>query len=234
MTAALRRSTLLLFSLTIAAPAAFAQDRILTLDDVSPELSRLIAGTPLDLIAREEIKYGVTSAPEYDEFFRSSAIAYGGFLVGRGLTDDATLKLKGYARSKAAVAELEAEIAELTSGADTSEWTTEQSLAVLAAADKKDQLSHEERAYMVSTAANVAATIPVVHAAISASAELTGQAPGLVSGARSAFGLRQAPGVVRNVQRSGDRIKDIPAHGSSLAEELLVLSRGLALVSGGE
>ena len=232
MTTTLWRSTVLLLSLSIATTPAFAQDRVLTLNDVSPALGRLIGGTPLDFVAQEEIKYGVTGTSEYDEFFKSSAIAYGGFLVGRGLVDDATIKLKGYARSKAAVTELEEEIAELTSGADTSDWTTEQSLAVLAAAEKKDQISDEERTYMVSTAANIAATIPLVEGAVSASADLIEQAPGLGSGARSAFGLRGAGGVTRNVQRSADRIKDIPTEGPALVEALLVLSRGLAMVGG--
>jgi hypothetical protein len=216
-----------------ATSTGHAQDRILTLDDVSPELGRLIGGTPLDFVAAEQIVYGVTGNGEYDDFFRSSAIAYGGFVVGRGLADDATLTLKGYARSKVAVAELEEEIAELTEGADTTDWTTEQSLAVLRAAEMRDQLSDEEREYMVRTAANIAATIPVVEASVSSSTALVAQAPDLVSGARGAFGLRRAPGVVRNVRRSADRISDIPNEGPALVESLVVLSRGLAFVVSG-
>ena len=184
-------------------------------------------------MAQEEIKYGVTGKPDYDSFYKSSAIAYGGFLVGRGLTDDATINLKKYARSKAAVAELQEEIAELTGGADTSDWTVAQSLAVLQAAEKKDQLSDEERAYMGKTAAQIAATILVIEGSISASKDLIEQAPDLVSGARSAFGMRGAAGATRNVRRSADRIKDIPTEGPKLLESLVVLSKGLAMVAGG-
>ena len=232
MATALRNSTPVLFLISVLASPVLSQDRVLTLNDVSPELGQLIGGTPLDFVAKEEIKYGVTGKSEYDEFFKSSAVAHGGFVVGSGLADDATMNLKKYARSKAAVAELQEEIAELTGGADTSEWTIEHSLAVLGAAEKKDQLSDEERAYMVTTAAHIAASLVVVTSAVSASKDLTEQAPGLVSGARSAFGMRGAAGASRNVQRSADRIKGIPTEGPALMESLVVLSKGLAMLSG--
>jgi hypothetical protein len=38
--------------------------------------------------------------------------------------------------------------------------------------------------------------------------------------------------VVRNVQRSADRIRVIPGEGTSLLESLTVLSRGLSMLSG--
>ena len=232
MTAVARSSTPIFLLLAAIATPALSQDRILTLHDVSPALGELIGGTPLDFVAKQEIKYGVTGKPQYDEFYRSSAVAYGGFVIGQGLTDDATMNLKKYARSKAAVAELQEEIAALTAGADTSEWTIEQSLAVLQAAEKKDQLSNEERAYMVKTATHLAACMIVVKSSISASTELTRQAPGLVEGARSAFGMRKAAGAARNVRRSADRIKAMPTDGPKLLESILVLSKGLSMVSG--
>ncbi len=233
MTAVARSSAPIFLLLAAIATPALSQDRILTLHDVSSVLGDLIAGTPLDFVAKEEIKYGVTGKAQYDEFHRSSAIAYGGFVIGQGLTDDATMNLKKYARNKAAVAELQEEISALTAGADTSEWTIEQSLAVLQAAKAKDQLSDEERAYMVKTATHLAACMLVVKSSISASTELTGQAPGLIKGARSAFGLRKAGGATKNVKRSADRIKAIPTDGPKLVESLVVLSKGLSMVSGG-
>ncbi|MDH5643642.1 MAG: hypothetical protein OEY63_05510 [Gemmatimonadota bacterium] len=213
---------------------AQAQERVLTIHDVSPELGSLIAGTPLDFVAKEDIRYGSSGVSEYDDFYKNSAVAYGGMVVGQGLADDATMTLKGYARSKVAVAELEDEIAEITEGADPDDWTTEQSLAVLQAAEAKDQISAEERSYMVQTLAYVAATIPVVEAAVSSSVELTQQAPGLVGNARAAFGLRRAAGAARNVNRSAGQIESIPTEGPALVESLVVLSRGLAFVAGGQ
>ena len=199
-----------------ASNPALAQDRTLTLHDVSPDLALLIGDSDLDFVREAEIQYGVTGDNGYDQFFRESAIAYGGLVVGQGLADDATETLKGYARSKAAVAELEAQIQELTGGAEPEEWTTEQAMAVLRTAEAQDQLSAEERAYMVATSAHVVACIPAVEAAVSSSRELVEQASGLVSGARSAFGMRRAGGVARNVQRSADRISDIPTEGVAL------------------
>jgi hypothetical protein len=147
------------------------------------------------------------------------------------LTDNATLNLKKYARSKAAVASLQEEITALTQGADTSQWTTEQSFAVLQAAKKKDQLSAEERNYMLTMAVNLAATIPVVEASASSSTQLTGTAPGLISGARSAFGLVKAGGVARSVRQSADRIATIPTTAPRLVESMAVLTRGLAMLN---
>ena len=206
-------------------------ERLLTLMDVSPDLARLLGNTPLDFVAAARITYGYTGQSNYDEFFRNSAVSYGGFHVGQRLTDNATLNLKKYARSKAAVASLQEEITALTQGADTSQWTTEQSLAVLQAAKKKDQLSAEERDYMLVMAVNLAATIPVVEASASASTQLTGTAPGLISNARSAFGILKAAGVARSVRQSADRIATIPTSAPRLVESMTVLTRGLAMLN---
>jgi len=227
-----RVGLLVLLTAVLAWAAAGAQERLLTMQDVSPELARLIGGTELDFVAKERISYGVTGKSNYDQFFRESAISYGGMTMGRGLTDDATIKLKGYARTKVAIAELEAQITEITGGKPPEQWTTEESIAVLQAAKEKDRLSEEENGYFVSTAAHVAATIPVVHASIASSQQLLGQVAGLTGGAPAAFGLMRGPGVARNVQRSGDRLKTVPTEGAGLVESLTVLSRGLSMLSG--
>lgn len=227
-----RLSLVLLLGALPIGGALRAQDRALTMRDVSPDLARLIGGTELDFVAQARITYGVTGKPNYDRFFRESAVSYGGMTVGRGLTDDATIKLKGYARTKTAIAELEDQIRELTGGKAPEEWTTEESIAVLQAAKEKDRLSDEENQYVLATSARVAATIPVVHASIAASQQLIGQVTGLATGAPSAFGMRRGPGVARNVQRSGDRLKTVPTEGAGLVESLTVLSRGLSMLSG--
>ena len=233
MLSLLRRAAATMLVLALAAPLSLpAQgERLLTLMDVSPDLARLLGNTPLDFVAAARITYGYTGQSNYDEFFRNSAISYGGFHVGQQLTDNATLNLKKYARSKAAVASLQEEITALTQGADTSQWSTEQSLAVLQAAKKKDQLSAEERNYMLTMAVNLAATIPVVEASASSSTRLTGTAPGLVSGARSAFGMLKAAGVARSVRQSADRIATIPTTAPRLVESMTVLTRGLAMIN---
>ena len=40
--------------------------------------------------------------------------------------------------------------------------------------------------------------------------------------------LMRGPGVARNVQRSGDRLKTVPTEGVGVVESLTVLSRGLS------
>ena len=227
-----RRSLAAFLAGVLLVVPAHAQDRRLTMHDVSPNLARLIGGTELDFVAKAKIGYGVTGRPNYDHFFRESAISYGGMTMGRGLTDDATIKLKGYARSKMAVAELEEQIKEITGGKPPEEWTTEESIAVLQAAKEKDRLTEDENRYILSTTAHVAATIPVVRASMASSHELLGQVSGLISGAPAAFGMLRGPGVARNVQRSGDRLKTVPTEGAGLVESLTVLSRGLSMLSG--
>jgi hypothetical protein len=221
----------LVLALAVPGIASAQGERLLTLQDVSPDLARLLGNTPLDFVAAARITYGHTGQSNYDDFFRNSAISYGGFHVGQRLTDNATLNLKKYARSKAAVASLQEEIATLTQGADTSQWTTEQSIAVLQAAKKKDQLTGEERSYMLATAVNLAATIPVVEASASSSTQLTSTAPGLISNARSAFGLVKAGGVARSVRQSADRLATIPTQAPKLVESMTVLTRGLAMIN---
>jgi hypothetical protein len=78
---------------------------------------------------------------------------------------------------------------------------------------------------------NLAATIPVVEASASSSTQLTGTAPGLVSGARSAFGMLKAAGVARSVRQSADRIATIPTAAPRLVESMTVLTRGLAMLN---
>jgi hypothetical protein len=224
-------ATALVLGIALAPRLEAQSERLLTIQDVSPDLARLIGNTPLDFVAAANIRYGVTGQANYDEFFHNSAVSYGGFHVGQRLTDNATLNLKKYARSKAAIASLQEEIAALTSGADTSAWTTEQSLAVLQAAKKKDQLTAEETTYMLTTAANLAAAIPVVEASASSSTQLTGTAPGLITNARSAFGMLKAAGIARNVRTSADRISTIPTAAPRLVESMMVLSRGLAMIN---
>ena len=224
-------ATVLVLALVTPALGRAQGERLLTLADVSPDLARLLGNTPLDFVAAARITYGHTGQSNYDEFFRNSAISYGGFHVGQRLTDNATLNLKKYARSKAAVASLQEEIATLTQGADTSQWTTEQSFAVLQAAKKKDELSAEERNYMLTMAINLAATVPVVEASAASSTRLTSTAPGLISNARSAFGLVKAGGVARSVRQSADRISAIPTQAPRLVESMAVLTRGLAMLN---
>jgi hypothetical protein len=233
MLSPLRRAAATILVMLAVVPGAAAQsERLLTLQDVSPELAGLLGNTPLDFVASARITYGVTGQSSYDDFFRNSAVSYGGFHVGQRLTDNATSNLKKYARSKAAVASLQEEITALTSGADTSQWTTEQSLAVLQAAKKKDQLTEEENSYMLATAVNLAAAIPVVEGSASSATQLTNTAPGLISGARSAFGMVKAGGVARNVRQSADRVASIPTQAPRLVESMMVLSRGLAMING--
>lgn len=219
-----------------AAPAAAQKSRaeqMLTLGDVDRTLAELAGGSPLDFIASARIGYGVVGRSSYDQFFRRSAVAYGGLFFGRRLVTEATDQLKRFARSKAAVASLHDEVVELTQEADTTEWTTEQSLAVLAAARKRDELSTEEKYYLLAMSALLGATVPVVRASVQSAPELVRTGRELTRQITDDFDIFEAPQMAFSVNRSMKQIAEIPSEGSSLLESLVVLSRGFQLLSDG-
>ena len=98
------------FAATPGVADAQKRKQPITLRDVDTQLASLAAGTPFDYLTQSQISYGVTGVSTYDDFFRRSAVTYGGFHFGRRLVDAATVQLKKYARSKAAVGALQEEI----------------------------------------------------------------------------------------------------------------------------
>lgn len=223
-------------ALALAAAPAAAQksraERMLTLGDVDRTLAELAGNSPLDYIASARIGYGVVGRSGYDEFFRRSAITYGGLYFGRRLVTEATDQLKRFARSKAAVASLHEEVVALTQEADTTEWTTEQSLAVLAAASKRDELSTEEKYYLLAMSALLGATVPVVRASVQSAPELISSGRELTKRLGNDFDIFEAPQMAFSINRSLKQLSDVPGEGSSLLESLVVLSHGFQLLSG--
>lgn len=217
------------------APSLHAQkshpEQKLTLHDLDSQLAELAGNSPMDYMAASGIGYGITGQSSYDQFFRRSAVAYGGFYYGRRLVTEATDQLKRFARSKAAVASLQEEVTALTQEADTTEWTTEQSLAVLAAARKRDELSTDEKLYFFVMSALLAATVPVVRASVQSAPELVRTGRDLTRRIPNDFDIFEAPQMVFSLNRSMKQISAIPAEGSSLLESLVVLSRGFQLLS---
>ncbi len=221
----------------VAATPAQAQkkksraEQKLTLWDLDRQLAELAGNSPMDYMATAGIGYGITGQSSYDQFFRRSAVAYGGFYYGNRLVTEATDQLKRFARSKAAVASLHDEVVELTQEADTTEWTTEQSLAVLKAAKKRDELSSDETLYFLVMSALLVATVPVVRASVQAAPELLSTGRDLTRGIPDNFDIFEAPQMAFSVNRSVKQISAIPGEGSSLLESLMVLAHGFQLLS---
>jgi hypothetical protein len=88
---------LCLFLAAIAANAAVTK-QTLNIGDVSPDL-KVIQGTPLDAVSKENIQYAVTGDPAYDEFFKKAAVAYGGFAVGHRMSETVAVDLVDLAKS---------------------------------------------------------------------------------------------------------------------------------------
>ena len=205
-------------------------ERPLTLYDVNAGLAELAGNSPLDYIASSRIGYGVTGQGSYDTFFRNAAIAYGGVYYGQRLVTEATDQLKRFARSKAAVAEMRSQVRELTNDADTTEWTAEQSLAVLKAAKKRNQLSRDETLYFFAMSALLVATVPVVKASVEAAPTLLRTGRDLTRRIPDDFDIFEAPQMAFSVNRSVKQLAALPQEGASLVESLVVLSRGFQLL----
>jgi hypothetical protein len=172
-----------------------AQDRLLTLHDVSPDLARLIGGTELDFVAKAKIGYGVTGKSQYDQFFRESAVSYGGMTVGRGLTYDATIKLKVRPQQgrRRRARRPDQEITGRAAGA-----VDHRAVARRAAGGEEGPAERGGERVHPATSARVAVTIPWCTPPCPPR-RAAGQVDGLVSGAPSAFGMLRAAGMVRNV-----------------------------------
>jgi len=224
-------SALLALASTPASAQSSRSERMLTLGDVDRTLAELAGDSPLDYIASAKIGYGVMGRSNYDEFFRRSAITYGGLYFGRRLVTEATDQLKRFARSKAAVASLHDEVVELTQEADTTEWTTEQSLAVLAAAKKRDELSTDEKYYLLAMSALLGATVPVVNASVQSAPELVRSGRELTKQLGSDFDIFEAPQMAFSLNRSLKQLSDVPGEGTTLLESLVVLSHGFQLLT---
>lgn len=221
---------------TLAAQPAQAQkksraEQKLTLWDLDRQLAELATNSPMDYMATAGIGYGITGQSSYDQFFRRAAVAYGGFYYGNRLVTEATDQLKRFARSKAAVASLHEEVVALTQEADSTEWTTEQSLAVLKAAKKRDELSTDEKLYFLAMSALLAATVPVVRASVQAAPELLSTGRDLTRRIPDNFDIFEAPQMGFSVNRSIRQLSAIPGEGSSLLESLVVLAHGFQLLS---
>ncbi len=221
---------------TLAAQPAQAQkksraEQKLTLWDLDRQLAELATNSPMDYMATAGIGYGITGQSSYDQFFRRAAVAYGGFYYGNRLVTEATDQLKRFARSKAAVASLHEEVVALTQEADSTEWTTEQSLAVLKAAKKRDELSTDEKLYFLAMSALLAATVPVVRASVQAAPELLSTGRDLTRRIPDNFDIFEAPQMGFTVNRSIRQLSAIPGEGSSLLESLVVLAHGFQLLS---
>lgn len=223
-------------AVAVAAKPAQAQKKArpeqrLTLWDLDRQLAELAGNSPMDYMVTSGIGYGITDQSSYNQFFRRSAVAYGGFYYGNRLVTEATDQLKRFARSKAAVASLHDEVVALTQEADTTEWTTEQSIAVLKAAKKRDELSSDETLYFLVMSALLAATVPVVRASVQAAPELLSTGRDLTRRIPNNFDIFEAPQMAFSVNRSVKQLSAIPGEGSSLLESLLVLAHGFQLLS---
>lgn len=65
----------------------------MTIADINPKL-KPIAGTPFDAVQKEGITYYVTGKPKYDEFFKGSAVTYGGLAVANVMVKDTNTALE--------------------------------------------------------------------------------------------------------------------------------------------
>lgn len=133
-----------------------ASKKALTLADVEPKLSNYPESHRLGFADEEGfVKYYQIGNPQFDKFFKTAAKLDGLVIFTEAMTQDVTKQLKKYAMSKASKNALEDNIDEIVDDTPPEKYTTEQSIAIMKLAKKKDEVSGDEIEYITNTATSL-------------------------------------------------------------------------------
>lgn len=225
----LRFVLILLVSLqVIACGQSQLHRRPLTIGDVNTNL-KVVEATPLDAVKSQNITYATTGKGEYDEFFKKTAIAHGGFEVGKTMSEDANVNLKRFARShwsKIAVGE---DLKDLLKDATPDTISAEQAVAILQA--KRKELTKDEVRYFEETARNLGTAGVTVDASIKTIPQLLSQANKLLGTATTDFALWESSGIANEIQDSVTKLKQIKDDAPALTKNIFALSNALTMLT---
>ena len=113
-----------------------------------------VGGDPL---AANKVEYPMSGKRSYDEFFKDSAMSRASLVVSTGGVDSLTINLKNIARTRFAMTEL----------SNDSKDIPDEAVAKMAL--KKDQLSAENKLFIIDALKDVATIVEFMNAAISKS-----------------------------------------------------------------
>ena len=207
---------------------------ILSLSDIDPNLT-VLSKTELDPFFKQKLEYQVAGVAKYDKFFKSSAITYGGLLVGKNAATTTSATLKGYARSMAAKAATDANVKEIVGDTPPDKITTEQSIALLKLKKKRGELSEDETKYFISSAANLGLIAVALNASIQNAASLADTGKELSGSAKddfTGFNAMKLPGVISGITNSATQLAQVPSEGIGLAKELTIMIQAMQMLSG--
>ena len=156
-----------------------------------------VGGDPL---AANKVEYPMSGKRSYDEFFKDSAMSRASLVVSTGGVDSLTINLKNIARTRFAMTEL----------SNDSKDIPDEAVAKMAL--KKDQLSAENKLFIIDAIKDVATIVEFMNAAISKSQGLLGTGATLTGNVSKDFVGPDAvklPAVTRGLQGSMDNLKGL-------------------------
>ena len=211
--------------------------RTLTISDIEPKLAEFTRiDKSLDPFAKEKVAYGVTRKADYDDFFKKSAITYGGLLVGQTTTDDVTRNLQGFARSRYAKGAIDEETKAVVGDTPEEELTREQSIFIMEREKAKGNLTKDEIKYALKMLKYLGITQLLVKESIEATAKLIPAGEGLLRKAPDNFKSKNEllilPKVKDGLQQSMSQLTKVKNEGAGVIEELVVLTQAMKIMVG--
>jgi len=197
------------------------EKKLLTLAEVEPQLA-LLAGTTLDVFAKEKVEYGAVGDSKYDEVCRNSAIAYGSLKVAQTMMADAQQNLAQYAKDHQARGETKRQIKELE--ADGKLTPEESAAAIKGAKQAKGKFTKDEVAYFAKMSGNLAVASAALAKGIESAGQLSQQIPNLLTSAKSDFSgptnALKLKAATENLNLARNQVQDVPAEGKKTATDL--------------
>lgn len=158
-----------------------------------------VGGDPL---AKNKVEYPVSGKGNYDRFFRDAAMSRASLVVSTGGVDSLTMNLKNIARTRFAMNEL----------SNDSKDIPEEAIAKMAM--KKDQLSADQKLFILEAIKDVATIVEFMNATVSKSNALIGEGTTLTGRVSKDFVGPDAvklPAVTRGLQGAMENVKGLAA-----------------------
>ena len=206
------------------------KDITLKIGDINSKLSSL-EGTELDGVAKEEITYKHTSKSKYDDFFKNSAICYGGLVVTNTMSDDGTMNLKKFARTRAAEEAGREDLDEIIGDTHPDSLSLAQSIAILEHDKKQGKLSKEELKYFVFMAANLILAQQSLEASVKSAPELIANGTELTKDVKSDFEAKDTPGITKGLNNSISQLNKVKDEAPAAVENLAILVKAFTMLA---
>tara|TARA_B100000700_G_scaffold279468_1_gene328408 strand:+ start:523 stop:1296 length:774 start_codon:yes stop_codon:yes gene_type:complete len=171
---------------------------------------------------KSDIGYVVIGDPAFDDFFKSAAKLNGLIYICTELTASATSQLKHFARSQASNEALRDQIKELVGDKPSSEWTTQESAAVMATAKERGQVKGDVLESFAGTGISMGVGVVALGKAIKEAKDLLPKGQTLLSNVKSVSPMKIGK-ATKGVKNSISNLKSVVDNTPKMLEEMAVL-----------